>query len=391
MTVKWSFVLLSILLIYAEIDSLYAKKTNENDKKEQKPFVVCEKISKGNIPVYIKALGNVVSEESVLIKSQISGILTKIHFNDGQDVKKNQLLAEIDARPFEAQLKQYEGQYERDKALLENAKLDLERYKDLLDKDSITKQTVDTQLSLVKQYIGIVKTDLGLIESARVNLNYCKIKSPIAGRVGIRFVDQGNYVQTSDTTGLAIINAIDKVRVYFSIPEDEIPRLQKKINEKTPLIVEAYDRWHNNLLKKGVFDVIDNQIDVTTGTIKIKSIFENNDNILFPNQFVNIHLLIEEHKDVLLAPTRAIQLGSKGNYVYVLNDNETISLKMVEILGQYQNNSAIKGDLHENQSIVVEGGDKLKEGMEVVVSVDAKEKEKKESLLNSKKDKDKNE
>jgi multidrug efflux system membrane fusion protein len=368
--VKWFFVLLSIIFVYGEVSNLNAKKPNESDKKEQKPLVVCEKISKGNLPVYIKALGNVTSQASVLIKPQISGILTQIHFNDGQDVKKNQLLAEIDARPFEAQLKQYEGQYERDKALLENARLDLERYKDLNTKDSISKQILDTQIALVKQYVGIVKSDQGLIDTVRVNLNYCKIKSPIEGKIGIRLVDPGNYVQISDATGIAIVNATDKVRVYFTIPEDEIPRLQKKTNQSEPLIVEAYDRWHNNLLKKGVVETIDNQIDVTTGTIKIKSIFENNDNILFPNQFVNIHLLIDEHKDVLLAPTRAIQLGSKGNYVYVLNDNQTISLKMVEILGQYQNNSAIKGDLIENQSVVVEGGDKLKEGMEVTLSGD---------------------
>ncbi|MDP1974578.1 MAG: efflux RND transporter periplasmic adaptor subunit [Alphaproteobacteria bacterium] len=382
---KCFFVLLSIIFAYGEIGTIYAKKPNETDKKEQKPLVVCEKISKGNLPVYIKALGNVTSQASVLIKPQISGILTQIHFNDGQDVKKNQLLAEIDARPFEAQLKQYEGQYERDKALLENAKLDLERYKDLNTKDSISKQILDTQIALVKQYVGIVKSDQGLIDTVRVNLNYCKIKSPIEGKIGIRLVDPGNFVQISDVAGIALVNATNKVRVYFTIPEDEIPRLQKKTNQSEPLIVEAYDRWHNNLLKKGVVETIDNQIDVTTGTIKIKSIFENNDNILFPNQFVNIHLLIHEHKDVLLAPTRAIQLGSKGNYVYVLNDNQTISLKMVEILGQYQNNSAVKGDLNENQSVVVEGGDKLKEGMEVTLSGD----EQKDPSSKPKKDKKK--
>ena len=382
---KCFLILLSIIFAYGEIGTIYAKKPNETDKKEQKPLVVCEKISKGNLPVYIKALGNVTSQASVLIKPQISGILTQIHFNDGQDVKKNQLLAEIDARPFEAQLKQYEGQYERDKALLENAKLDLERYKDLNTKDSISKQILDTQIALVKQYVGIVKSDQGLIDTVRVNLNYCKIKSPIEGKIGIRLVDPGNFVQISDVAGIALVNATNKVRVYFTIPEDEIPRLQKKTNQSEPLIVEVYDRWHNNLLKKGVVETIDNQIDVTTGTIKIKSIFENNDNILFPNQFVNIHLLIDEHKDVLLAPTRAIQLGSKGNYVYVLNDNQTISLKMVEILGQYQNNSAVKGDLNENQSVVVEGGDKLKEGMEVTLSGD----EQKDPSSKPKKDKKK--
>lgn len=382
---KWFLVLLSIIFVYGKIDNINAKKQNETDKKEQKPLVVCEKISKGNLPVYIKALGNVTSAQSVLVKAQISGILTEIHFSDGQNVKKNQLLAEIDARPFEAQLKQYEGQYERDKALLENARLDLERYKDLSTKDSISKQILDTQIALVKQYVGIVKSDQGLIDTARVNLSYCKIKSPIEGKIGIRLVDPGNFVQISDVTGIALVNATHKVRVYFTIPEDEIPRLQKKTNQSEPLIVEAYDRWHNNLLKKGVVETIDNQIDLTTGTIKIKSIFENKDNILFPNQFVNIHLLIDEQKDVLLAPTRAIQLGSKGNYVYVLNDNQTISLKMVEIIGQYQNNSAIKGDLVENQSVVVEGGDKLKEGMEVTLSGE----EKKDPSSKLKKDKDK--
>lgn len=328
--------------------------------------VVAETTTK-DVPVYLSAIGTVTSTYSVTVRTQINGQLIQVLFKEGQMVKKGELLAQIDPRPYEAQLKQYQGQLERDTALLQNSKLDLQRYQQLWKEDSIAKQTLDTQAATVQQNEGIVKIDQGLIESTEVNLAYCRITSPIDGRVGLRLVDPGNYVQVSDATGIAVITMTHPITVVFTIPEDDVPMVLEKINAKIPLTTLAYDRMQKKLLGKGTLLTIDNQIDTTTGTVKLKAEFLNDNNLLFPNQFVNIKLLIDTLKNATVIPTAAIQQGVDGPFVYVVQADNTVKMQAITKGPIEGNDTVVKSGVAPHDKVVVEGGDKLTDGAPVMV------------------------
>jgi len=308
---------LILVILYANVFS------GGNHKSHDKtlPVVSTAVVNSSDVPVYLSALGSVVPTSSVTVRTQVNGQLMRVLFQEGQQVKKGDLLAEIDPRPFQAQLTQYQGQLARDTALLNNANLDLLRYKKLFKQDSIAKQTLDTQESLVKQYSGNVKTDQGQIENTELNLHYCEITAPIDGRVGLRLVDAGNFVQTSSQNGLVVINTLNPITTTFSIPEDNLQDVIRQINAGNTLVAEAYDRAQNQLLATGKLLSIDNQIDPSTGTIKLKAQFANENNLLFPNQFVNIKLLVKTQHNAIVIPTAAVQYGATGTFVYLVTEN----------------------------------------------------------------------
>ncbi|MBP0625422.1 MdtA/MuxA family multidrug efflux RND transporter periplasmic adaptor subunit [Cupriavidus consociatus] len=331
--------------------------------------VVVNTVSKRNMDVVLHGLGNVTPTSNVTVRAQVSGPLLKVLFKEGQMVKAGDVLAEIDPRPFQAALDQAAGQLARDQALLQNAKLDQQRYRTLLGQDSISKQQVDTQDALVRQYEGVVKTDQGNVANARLQLGYTRIVAPVSGRIGLRQVDPGNIVNTSDTNGIALITQIQPIAVMYTIPEDNLPAVLKKLNAGEKLPVQAWDRQMRNQLAEGTLLTTDNQIDTTTGTVKLKAIFQNTDGILFPNQFVNIRTCADTMEDAAVIPAAAIQRGEQGTFVYVVSDYSTVKVQRVMLGPSDGARTAVLKGLEPGQRVVVEGGDRLKEGM-VVEAVD---------------------
>jgi len=357
-----------IVVVIGSLRQLHRLQEIKDGKNKPRPVVVSTIATSKNVPVYISALGSVVPTYSVTVKSQVTGYLERVLFTEGQDVKKGDLLAEIDQRPLLAQLTEYEGQLIRDRALLANALIDLKRYQTLWKQDSISQQTLATQEALVKQYEGAVKTDEGLIQTIRVNLIYCHITAPVDGRIGLRLVDPGNVVQITDTTGIAIINTINPITVVFTIPEDVIPAVTKKIVPSEPLTVMAYNRQQTKLLSTGKLLTIDNQIDPTTGTVKLKALFENKDNRLFPNQFVNVQLQVDTLTNATVVPTMAIQNSIKGDFVYLVNNNTSVTAKPIKTGIAYREETVILNGLTPGQAVVIEGADKLIDGAKVKVA-----------------------
>jgi membrane fusion protein, multidrug efflux system len=327
--------------------------------------VVTTPVQSQNVPVYLVALGTVTPLDSVTVKTQVNGQLQKVYFKEGQMVRKGTVLAQIDERPLRAQLIQYEGQLERDRALLANALIDLGRYELLFKEDSVSQQTLETQRWLVKQYEGAVKTDQGLIEGVKVNLIYAKITSPVDGRVGLRLVDPGNYVQTSDTTGLFVLNTLEPITVLFTLPEDDIQKVMKQVNAKNTLSALAYNRTQTEVLAQGTLLAVDNQVNTSTGTIKLKAIFTNREKTLFPNQFVNIHLLVETIENALIIPTASVLHGATGDFVYVLQANQKVKVVPIKTGVTFGDNIIVTSGLSFGDIVVVEGTDKLAEGTKV--------------------------
>jgi len=337
-----------------------------NAKRNYKPISVVTVTTKiADVPVYISAPGTVTSRHTITVQAQVSGVLEHIYFKEGQRVKAGDVIAHIDSRSYEAQLLQYEGQLLRDQALLENAKLDLKRYRALYPDGSVSKQIYDTQVYLVKQDEGIVKSDMGLVKNAQINLSYCDIVSPVTGRIGLRIVDEGNYVQPSSTNGIVVINTTSPIDIAFSIAEDDLAKVREKFNPDNPLEVFAYDRTQTKLIAKGKLLTIDNQVDSTTGTIKLKAEFENEKDELFPDKFVNIKLLVETLKDSLILPVAAVQQGRNGSFVYLLNKDKTVHVQPVKTGETDGDNIAILQGLSLNQTVITEGVDKLFEGASV--------------------------
>jgi multidrug efflux system membrane fusion protein len=283
--------------------------------------VVATKARKGSIGVYITGLGSVAPIYTVTVKSRVDGQLMAVHYSEGQLVHEGDLLVEIDPRPYQVQLEQFEGQMARDQATLDNAKVDLERYQKLLAQDAIPEQQLATQKATVAQAAGVVKNDQGQIDSAKLNLVYCKIVAPITGRVGLRLVDPGNIVHATDTNGLVVITQIQPISVIFTVAEDDLPVVLRKLAAGQHLHVEALDRDGRTRIGSGTLATVDNQIDPTTGSLRLRADFDNSANLLFPNQFVNIRLLVEEKSGVTLVNRAVINRTSTTTYAYVVKDD----------------------------------------------------------------------
>jgi membrane fusion protein, multidrug efflux system len=329
--------------------------------------IVPEVVSKGDIGVNINALGTVASLATVTVRTQISGYLMKIDFTEGAEVKKGDLLAEIDPRPYEAALAQAKGQLARDEAMLKGAQVDLARYQGLAAQNAVPHQTLDTQIALVAQNQGTVEADRASVKSAEVNLAYCRIVSPLDGRVGLRLVDQGNYVTPGDTNGLVVITQLQPISVLFTVPEDNLQAIAKRAQAGAVLPVTALDRTGAAKIADGSMASFDSQIDATTGTIKLRALFPNQDRLLYPNQFVNVRLLLDTHKDVTTISTAGIQRGSPGTFVYLVNADSTVSVRPVKLGVTEGDRVEVLSGLTPGERIVIDGADKLRDGAKVVV------------------------
>ena len=324
-------------------------------------------VALGDMPLTIDALGTVTPFETVTIKTQIAGNLQEVGFTEGQTVKTGDFLAQIDPRPYEAALAQAKGQLAKDQALLGQAQSDLARYEALSKQDSISKQQVDDQQALVAQDKAAIVTDQAQVKTAELNVAYTHIVSPVTGRVGLRLVDPGNYLQPSDATGIVVITQIDPISVVFTTPEDNLPRISARLNSGAKLKVTVLDRDNVNALATGVLTTFDSQIDVTTGTIKMRATFDNPNGVLFPQQFVNVRLLVDTMTGATLAPNAAIQLGASGNFVYLLNDDSTVSKRDVTTGPNDGKRTVIASGLRPSDKVVIDGVDRLRDGAKVKV------------------------
>lgn len=337
------------------------------DPSDRPVPVLTATVATRDVNVFLHALGTVTSKNTVVVKSRVDGLLEKVLFREGQMVKAGQVLAQLDAKPFQVALEQAQAQLMKDKSLLENAKRDAARYQDLLAKNSIAKQTADTQFALVKQYEATVAADQAQVDNARINLDYCRIVAPISGRVGLRAVDAGNMVHQSDANGIVSIVQLEPITAVFSIPEDKLPQVQAAMKGNAKVPVNALDKAQNTTLSKGYLLTTDNQIDSATGTIKAKAEFANTDQALFPNQFVNVDVLVDVAKNALVVPVAAIQQGREGDFVYIAQPDNTVKLANVTTGPQDDEVVTITKGLEAGQVVVVDGSGKLKDGSKIKV------------------------
>jgi len=325
----------------------------------------------GDIQLRIPALGTVTPLATVTVRTQISGVMQKILFTEGQIVHQGDPLAQIDPRPYEAAVQQMQGNLKRDQALLADARLDLTRYEGLVKEDSIAVQQLDTQKALVDQYIGTIESDEGQLKTASVNLLYTRILAPVTGRVGLRQVDQGNYVTPGDANGIVVINQLQPITVIFAIPEDNVSALMRRLHDPAPMTVEAFDRTNSAKLAEGKLLTVDNEIDVTTGTVKLRAQFDNADGLLFPNQFVNVQLLQDVLHDQIIIPNAAVRRGAPNGvistFVYVVNPDRTVSVRAVTLGVVDGERVAVTQGLAVGDMVVTEGGDRLREGAQVLL------------------------
>ncbi len=329
--------------------------------------VVGAKAQRGDLNVVLTGLGSVTPIYTVTVKSRVDGQLTKVLYREGQVVQRGKLLAEIDPRPFQVQLMQAEGQLAKDQSALDNARLDLQRYETLAPHNAIPQQQVATQKALVEQYQGTVKTDEGQVASAKLNLVYCQITAPVSGRVGLRLVDPGNMVHATDQNGLLVITQVQPISVVFTLAEDQLPAVFRRMASGQRLGVTAYSRDNKTKLAEGLLSSIDNQIDPTTGTVKLRATFDNRDNALFPNQFVNVGLLVERKRGVTTVPTAAIQRNAANTYVYLVKPDSTVTVRNVGVGTTEGDQSEVASGLAPGDVVVMTGVDKLQEGSKVTV------------------------
>jgi multidrug efflux system membrane fusion protein len=332
-------------------------------------------VTPGDIQIRIPALGTVTTLANVTVRTQITGTLQKILFTEGQLVHSGDVLAQIDPRPYEAALQTAQGNLRRDQSLLANARLDLKRYEGLVKEDSIAAQQLDTQRALVDQYVGSIESDEGQVKTAQVNLAYTRIVSPVSGRVGIRQVDQGNYVTPSDTNGIVVVNQVQPISVIFSIPEDNVSALLKKVRQGATMKVEAHDRADAVKLAEGKLSTIDNTIDTSTGTVKLRAQFENADGSLFPNQFVNVSLLLDLLQNQLIMPNSAVRRGAPNGvvstFVYLVKADQTVAVRPVTLGTVDGERVAVASGVAAGDVVVTEGGDRLRAGAPVQLSAAA--------------------
>lgn len=327
--------------------------------------VVAATAVKGDIDITTNALGTVTSLATVTVTSQISGYLVRVAYQEGQMVNKGDLLAEIDSRPYELALQNAQGALERDQAMLQSAELDLKRYQDLIKTNAIPRQQLDQQVALVAQDRGTVVTDQAQIDTAKLNIAYCHIIAPVSGRVGLRLIDPGNYVTPASATGLVVITQIQPISVIFPVAEDYLPQIVKRLDVAKRLPVTAYDRSGAVKLATGELRTLDNQIDTTTGTVKLRADFPNVDNSLFPNQFVNVTLLIDVLRDTTVMPTAAVQRGAPGTFVYLVNADNTVTVKPVTLGPSSGERVAVTAGLSPGDRVVIDGADKLRNGAKI--------------------------
>jgi len=325
-------------------------------------------VTKGDMPIVDNALGTVTPLATVTVQTQINGILMEVGFQEGQTVNKGDFLAQIDPRPYQVALEQAQGQLAKDQASLADAELDLARYKKLVAQNAIATQTLDTQVATVAQDKGIVQTDQAQVDAQKLNLIYCHIISPVTGRVGLRQVDPGNYIQTSSTTGIVVVTQLQPISVIFTLPEDSLPAVLKQVHAGQTLEATAYDRTGNIKIEVGKLSTMDNQIDTTTGTLKLRATFDNKTLDLFPNQFVNIKLKVDTLKDTEIVPDSAIQRGAPGTFVYLVKPDNTVTAQPVTLGPDDGEKVAVTKGLQPGQVVVTDGADRLKEGAKITIT-----------------------
>jgi membrane fusion protein, multidrug efflux system len=330
--------------------------------------VVAAPATQSDVDIIVNGLGTVTPQRTVTVRSRVDGELVKVLFQEGQLVKAGELLAEIDQRAFQVQLAQAQGQLARDRALLENARLDLERYKTLFAQDSIAKQQVDTQASLVRQYEGAVAVDVSQVDNAKLQLAYSRITAPIAGRIGLRLVDPGNIVRAGDTNGLVVITQLQPVAVLYTVPQDLLPTVMRRLQSGETIAVEAWDREQKAKLAEGTLASADNQVDPQTGTVKLKAQFPNDDAALFPQQFVNVRMKLDTLRDAIVVPSAAVQRGAQGMFVYVVQQDKTVALRTVKLGPLDGQRQAIAEGLQPGEMVVTDGVDRLRPGAQVEVA-----------------------
>ena len=327
--------------------------------------VVVATSQRGDLPVYFNGLGTVTAFNTVTVHGRVDGQITKINFQEGQYVHQGDALVEIDARPYQVQLEQAEGQLAKDQAQLRDVQVNYERYQLLYKEGVIPKQQVDTQGAQVGQFEGAIKADEGVIDGAKLQLVYSHVTAPISGRIGLRLVDVGNIVHATDANGLLVITQLQPIAVIFALPEDELPQVTTKLRSGSQLTVDAYDRDDTNKIESGKLLTIDNQIDTSTGTYKLKAIFNNDKEVLFPNQFVNVHLLADVKKNLTIVPAAAIQRGPQGTYVYVVQNGSTAKIQSVTIAQSTANSVGLSAGLNGGELVVIDGQDKLQDNSKV--------------------------
>lgn len=380
---RWVWVAVLIVLVAAGTffwsrsgGSGTAQKTAKNGKGGRggagaSTPVVAVQATKGNIGVYVNGLGAITPIYTVTVKSRVDGELMKVYFKEGDLVHQGDPLIEIDPRPYEAVVVQIAGQLTRDQALLANARVDLARYTTLVAQDAVPEQQLATQRALVTQYEGTVTNDQGLLDAAKLNVSYSHITSPITGIVGLRLVDPGNIVHSADTNGMLVITQIQPISVIFTVAEDQLPPILQKARAGQTLPVEAWDRDQKNKLATGTLSTIDNQIDQTTGTLKLRAIFQNDNRALFPNQFVNARLLQQEKRGVTLLPSAAIQRNTNNTYVYLIKPDSTVTVRNITVGTTDGDESEITSGLNPGDKIVMTGVDKLEEGSKVTATMES--------------------
>ena len=380
-SVTFWIIILSVILIVAAGSYYFSQTPPENESKGEvkgdkrksrnekgSTPVSVETVTASDFPVYLNGLGTVTALRTVTVKPRVDGELIKVNFTEGQVVKQGELLAEIDPRTFDIQLQQVEGQLLRDEALLKNAQLDQQRYQKLLEQDSIAAQQTMTQAALVKQYEGVVVMDKAQVNNAKLQVSYAHLTAPISGKVGLRLIDQGNIVHASDSNGLVVITQLQPITVIFTLAEDKVQSIIKRLHSNQAITITALDRAGKNALAEGKLLAIDNQIDSSTGTLKLKAQFDNTDNSLFANQFVNIRMHLETLNNAIQIPSSALQQDNQGAFVYIAKADNTVEVRRIKTGPTEADKIVVESNLNTNEKVVTEGFDRLQAGSRIDIT-----------------------